>query len=103
MRCMDASRGSDADRSIKIALRTSSIAAVSSAKPARCYLFCLGKRTTRSAEIDAAIASIPPAMFANLHPLIRAGSLIHTAIPAVNRKRRKFVMGGEVEGSPTVA
>ena len=31
----------------------------------------------------------------NLHPLIRADSLNHTVIPAVNAKRRKFVMGGE--------
>ena len=95
MRRMDASRGSDAYKSIRFAPRTSGIVAVSSAKPSRCFWFCLGKRTTRSAEIDAAIASIPPAMTSIPRPLIRADSLNHTAIQEVNEKRREIVMGGE--------
>jgi hypothetical protein len=34
-------------------------------------------------------------MMTNLRPLIRADSLNHTAIPAVNGKRQKIVMGDE--------
>src|SRR3954453_11187276 len=55
-----AARGSEAARSIRLALRTSSIVAVSSAKPSRCALCCRGRHPLMFSPIAAATVAIPP-------------------------------------------
>src|SRR3954451_1301932 len=85
-----AARGSEAARSIRLALRTSSIVAVSSAKPSRRALCCRGRRPLMSSPIAAATVAIPPP---------RRTTSIH-ADEAGRYHRPRFaaqdLMGGEV-------
>src|SRR3954453_5358857 len=62
-----AARGSEAARSIRLALRTSSIVAVSSASPSRCFLFWPGRRARIASPIVLATVAIPPTT--QPHPL----------------------------------
>src|SRR3954447_4980065 len=55
-----AARGSEAARSIRLALRTSSMVAVSSASPSRCFLFWPGRRARIASLIVLATVAIPP-------------------------------------------
>src|SRR3954471_21222563 len=85
-----AARGSEAARSIRLALRTSSMVAVSSASPSRCFLFWPGRRARIASPIVLATVAIPPTT--QPHPLpIR---------PHAPRRRlgcaAQETMGGEV-------
>src|SRR4051794_20587077 len=85
-----AARGSEAARSIRLALRTSSMVAVSSASPSRCFLFWPGRRARIASLIVLATVAIPPTT--QPHPLpIR---------PHAPRRRlgcaAQETMGGEV-------
>src|SRR5437763_16872894 len=85
-----AARGSEAARSIRLALRTSSMVAVSSASPSRCFLFWPGRRARIASLIVLATVAIPPTT--QHHPLpIR---------PHAPRRRLGYAapetMGGEV-------
>src|SRR5947209_17062770 len=62
-----AARGSEAARSIRLALRTSSMVAVSSASPSRCFLFWPGRRARIASPIVLATVAIPPTT--QPHPL----------------------------------
>src|SRR5436305_12824961 len=62
-----AARGSEAARSIRLALRTSSMVAVSSASPSRCFLFWPGRRARIASLIVLATVAIPPTT--QPHPL----------------------------------
>src|SRR3954470_10881617 len=62
-----AARGSEAARSIRLALRTSSMVAVSSASPSRCFLFWTGRRARIASPIVLATVAIPPTT--QPHPL----------------------------------
>src|SRR3954452_14980883 len=62
-----ADRGSEAARSIRLALRTSSMVAVSSASPSRCFLFWPGRRARIASLIVLATVAIPPTT--QPHPL----------------------------------
>src|SRR3954454_6726615 len=60
MSSRSAARGREAARSIRLALRTSSIVAVSSASPSRCFLFWPGRRARIASPIVRATVAIPP-------------------------------------------
>ena len=77
-----AARGNPAAKSIRFALRTSSIVATSSANFSRCVLRWLGSRRLRSALMLSAIRVMPSTTHV-LGPL-KAKSLNHTPTPAVN-------------------
>src|SRR3954451_2034796 len=62
-----AARGSEAARSIRLAPRTSSIVAVSSARPSRRFLFWPGRRARIASPIVLATVAIPPTT--QPHPL----------------------------------
>src|SRR4051794_32949966 len=62
-----AARGSEAARSIRLAQRTSSMVAVSSASPSRCFLFWPGRRARIASLIVLATVAIPPTT--QPHPL----------------------------------
>src|SRR6059058_3038400 len=62
-----AARGSEAARSIRLALRTSSMVAVSSASPSRCFLFWPGRRARIASLIVLATVAITPTT--QPHPL----------------------------------
>src|SRR3954453_8016417 len=92
-----AARGSEAARSIRLALRTSSIVAVSSASPSRCFLFWPGRRARIASPIVLATVAIPPTT--QPHPLpIR---------PHAPRRRlgcaAQETRGGEPPRAPPVA
>src|SRR3954469_24708484 len=92
-----AARGSEAARSIRLALRTSSMVAVSSASPSRCFLFWPGRRARIASLIVLATVAIPPTT--QPHPLpIR---------PHAPRRRlgcaAQETMGGEVRGGVGLA
>src|SRR4051794_21265274 len=67
MSSRSAGRGSEAARSIRLALRTSSIVAVSSASPSRRFLFWPGRRARIASPIVPATVAIPPTT--QPHPL----------------------------------
>src|SRR3954463_11560104 len=67
MSSRSAGRGSEAARSIRLALRTSSMVAVSSASPSRCFLFWPGRRARIASPIVLATVAIPPTT--QPHPL----------------------------------
>src|SRR3954466_2410052 len=92
-----AARGSEAARSIRLALRTSSMVAVSSASPSRCFLFWPGRRARIASLIVLATVAIPPTT--QPHPLpIR---------PHAPRRRlgcaAQETMGGEAHPRPGLA
>src|SRR4051812_8953783 len=82
MSVRSAARGNPAAKSIRLALRTSSIVATSSANFSRCVLRWLGSRRLRSALMLSAIR-VRPSTIQVLGPL-KAKSLNHTPTPAVN-------------------
>src|SRR3954470_15741226 len=82
MSVRSAARGNPAAKSIRFALRTSSIVATSSANFSRCVLRWLGSRRLRSALMLSAIR-VMPSTIQVLGPL-KAKSLNHTPTPAVN-------------------
>src|SRR3954449_3673255 len=82
MSVRSAARGNPAAKSIRFALRTSSIVATSSANFSRCVLRWLGSRRLRSALMLSAIR-VRPSTTQVLGPL-KAKSLNHTPTPAVN-------------------
>src|SRR3954470_21128989 len=86
-----ACRGSPAAKSIRFALRTSSIVATRSASFVRCVLRCLGSRSWSSALMLSAISSMPVMMCFQDPP--RVESLNHTWIPHVNNLRSKLIDG----------
>src|SRR3954449_3835633 len=86
-----ACRGSPAAKSIRFALRTSSIVATRSASFVRCVLRCLGSRSWSSALMLSAISSMPVMMCFQDPP--RVESLNHTWIPHVNNLRPKLIDG----------
>src|SRR4051794_25759282 len=85
-----AARGSEAARSVRLALRTSSIVAVSSARPSRWLLCCRGSRRPMSSPIAAATVTIPPTTSVDLVPAGRAGPYRWPTVAA------QEVMGGKV-------
>src|SRR3954452_9672464 len=85
-----AARGSEAARSIRLALRTSSIVAVSSARPSRWLLCCRGSRRPMSSPIAAATVTIPPTTSVDLVPAGRADPYRWPTVAA------QEVMGGKV-------
>src|SRR3954463_7468456 len=82
MSVRSAARGNPAAKSIRFALRTSSIVATSSANFSRCVLRWLGSRRLRSALMLSAIR-VRPSTTQVLGPL-KAKSLNQTPTPAVN-------------------
>src|SRR3954468_22480056 len=84
-----AARGSEAARSIRLALRTSSIVAVSSARPSRWLLCCRGSRRPMSSPIAAATVTIPPTTSVDLVPAGRADPYRWPTVAA------QEVMGGK--------
>src|SRR3954468_17506191 len=82
MSVRSAARGNPAAKSIRFALRTSSIVATSSANFSRCVLRWLGSRRLRSALMLSAIR-VMPSTTQVLGPL-KVKSLNHTPTPAVN-------------------
>src|SRR4051812_24977383 len=82
MSVRSAARGNPAAKSIRFALRTSSIVATSSANFSRCVLRWLGSRRLRSALTLSAIR-VRPSTTQVLGPL-KAKSFNHTPTPAVN-------------------
>src|SRR5690242_4141005 len=88
MSSRSAARGSEAAKSIRLALRTSSIVAVSSAKPSRCLLFWPGRRARKSDAIASATVAIPPATPPTSRPA-------KTHPPRRLRDTAQEVMGGK--------
>src|SRR3954469_11117257 len=86
-----AARGSEAARSVRLAPRTSSIVAVSSARPSRWLSCCRGSRRPMSSPIAAATVTIPPTTSIDLVPAGRAGPYRWPTVAA------QEVMGGKVE------
>src|SRR5918994_5475019 len=82
MSVRSASRGSAAARSIRLALRASSIVATSSDSLPRCVLRCSGRSCSSSALIPSARRSIP--VMARVLAPPKAASLNHTPIYRVN-------------------
>src|SRR3954470_3046626 len=91
MSVRSASRGSPAAKSIRFALRTSSIVATRSASFVRCVLRWFGSRSWSSALMLSAISSMPVMMCFQDPP--RVESLNHTSIPHVNNLRSKLIDG----------
>src|SRR3954471_25022435 len=89
MSSRSAARGSEAAKSIRLALRTSSIVAVSSAKPSRCLLFWPGRRARMSDAIALATVAIPPATPPTSRPA-------KTHPPRRLRGAAQEMMGGKV-------
>src|SRR5215217_6943292 len=86
-----ASRGSPAARSIRLALRTSSIVATSSASFTRCVLRCFGRRCLSSALRLAAISVMP--FIVRFQDPPRADALNHTPIHYVNNVLAELMDG----------
>src|SRR3954453_22180498 len=91
MSVRSASRGSPAARSIRLALRTSSIVATSSASFTRCVLRCFGRRCLSSALRLAAISVMP--FIVRFQDPPRADALNHTPIRYVNNVLSELMDG----------
>src|SRR3954451_8467669 len=91
MSVRSASRGSPAARSIRLALRTSSIVATSSASFTRCVLRCFGRRCLSSALRLAAISVMP--FIVRFQDPPRADALNHTPIRYVNNVLSELMVG----------
>src|SRR3954447_14159210 len=91
MSVRSASRGSPAARSIRFALRTSSIVATSSASFMRCVLRCFGRRCLSSALRLAAISVMP--FIVRFQDPPRADALNHTPIRYVNNVLSELMDG----------
>src|SRR4051812_19191441 len=94
-----ASRGSPAARSIRLALRTSSIVATSSASFTRCVLRCFGRRCLSSALRLAAISVMP--FIVRFQDPPRADALNHIPIRYVNNVLSELMDGKGVRPSCT--
>src|SRR3954447_25926816 len=93
MSVRSASRGSPAARSIRLALRTSSIVATSSASLTRCVLRCFGRRCLSSALRLAAISVMP--FIVRFQDPPRADALNHIPIRYVNNVLSELMDGKE--------
>src|SRR4051812_25735089 len=91
MSVRSASRGSPAARSIRLALRTSSIVATSSASFTRCVLRCFGRRCLSSALRLAAISVMP--FIVRFQDPPRADALNHIPIRYVNNVLSELMDG----------
>src|SRR3954447_1056241 len=89
MSVRSASRGSPAAKSIRLALRTSSIVATRSASFVRWVLRCFGRRRLSSELRLSAISVMPFMMRFQVPP--RAESLNHTLIPHVKSFPSKLI------------
>src|SRR4051795_4958942 len=98
MSVRSASRGSPAARSIRLALRTSSIVATRSASFTRCVLRCFGRRCLSSALRLAAISVMP--FIVRFQDPPRADALNHTPIRYVNNVLSELMDGKEVGQRP---
>src|SRR4051794_28708695 len=92
MSSRSAARGREAARSIRLALRTSSIVAVSSASPSRCFLFWPGRRARIASPIVRATVAIPPTTPPHPLPIRR-----HAPRRRLERAAQE-TMGGEGSG-----
>src|SRR6478672_3267594 len=97
MSSRSAARGREAARSIRLALRTSSIVAVSSASPSRCFLFWPGRRARIASPIVLATVAIPPTTPPHLLPIRR-----HAPRRRLERAAQE-TMGGEQRRDPALA
>src|SRR3954463_9862794 len=93
MSSRSAARGREAARSIRLALRTSSIVAVSSASPSRCFLFWPGRRARIASPIVRATVAIPPTTPPHPLPIRR-----HAPRRRLERAAQE-TMGGEPRGA----
>src|SRR3954453_3161883 len=91
MSVRSASRGSPAAKSIRLALRTSSIVETNSANFVRWVLRCFGRRRL-SSELRLSAISVMPVMMRFQVPS-RAQSLNHKPIPQVNSLASKLIDG----------
>lgn len=91
------SRGSPAAKSIRLALRTSSIAATSTAILSHCALRCFGRRHLSSALKLFAISLMPFMMGLQGPP--RAESLPHTPLRHVNNIKSELIDGKVVRSN----
>src|SRR3954454_11235893 len=91
MSVRSASRGSPAAKSIRLALRTSSIVETRSASFVRWVVRCFGRRRLSSELMLSAISVMPFMMRFQGPP--RAKSLNHTLIPHVNSLPSKLIDG----------
>src|SRR3954451_1124875 len=95
MSVRSASRGSPAAKSIRLALRTSSIVETNSANFVRWVLRCFGRRRL-SSELRLSAISVMPVMMRFQVPS-RAQSLNHKPIPQVNSLTSKLIDGKSKE------
>src|SRR3954447_23539853 len=91
MSVRSASRGSPAAKSIRLALRTSSIVATRKASFVRWVLRCFGRRRLSSSPKLPAISLMPSMMRFQVPP--RADSLNHTPTRHVNNLLLKLIDG----------
>src|SRR3954447_21938975 len=91
MSVRSASRGSPAAKSIRLALRTSSIVATRRASFVRWVLRCFGRRRLSSSPKLPAISVMPSMMRFQVPP--RADPLNHTPIRHVNNLLLKLIYG----------
>src|SRR3954447_24557830 len=97
MSSRSAGRGSEAARSIRVALRTSSMVAVSSASPSRCFLFWPGRRARIASPIVLATVAIPPTTQPHPLPIRRHASRRRLGCAA------QETMGGELNSRTILA
>src|SRR4051812_39903391 len=98
MSVRSASRGSPAAKSIRLALRTSSIVATRRASFVRWVLRWFGRRRLSSELMLSAISVMPFMMHFQDPP--RAESLNHTPVPHVNNLPAELIGGKEVTLKP---